>query len=307
MKKTTEMISKADHYACADPGAYPGSVIVDIQTTGRFWRNSYITALDLLKAGPDSMAWLHTHFDSSSEPDEYEILESLPEEIGARTALFTFNGRTFDIPYLSRKLQAYGLPNPFAGLQHTDLMVRYKPLTTLLGIPSYRLSDYVSFFDPDEVLFRNEASSLLSLLTLDAYMALYEGRWTLSKAWCEADFLFFELCLPKPVPKAVSCRDGVIHTHFEGNTARIASPIMHGHLHLYYPDYKNYDYLPLEGHALHKSLSRFVESTRREPAQRETAFGLIPFDDDLIKNERRLTQYLTSLITYLAYPFRDSL
>ena len=301
MKKTVEIITPADHKEAVLPSEYPDAVIIDIEATGRFWRNSRITSCDVIRPASDEDGWKHIRYEAASEPEEFEILEDLPDEIQKAGTLITFNGRTFDLPYLNRKYMAYGLANPLTSPEHRDLMADYRPLTTLLGLPSYRLSDLMTVFTDQG----NEAVDLLYLLSFDSYLHFFRNDYRLVRTRFEADLLFFELELPKPVPKAASYRDGVIHVRFEDNTVRVASPVIEGKLHLYYPDYKEYDYLPAEGQAVHKSLSRFVDPSHREPAQRETAFTLIPFDGSFIKNERRQQSYLTSLVNYLSCPFKE--
>ena len=312
MKKTERKIDPAAFPQAVKADSYAGSVILDILTTGRFWRNSRITDVRLIAPSLEEDAWIETHYEAANEPEEFEILSALPDDLKPYepTQLMTFNGHTFDLPYLKRKFMAYGLMDPFAPLEKRDLMTDYRPLTTLLNLPSYRLKDFIGFFpECGEAIKRgliaeaDEGLPLLYLLTLDTYLALYRGQWTLTRAFEEAGFLFYELELPHEVPKAASYRDASLHVRFEGKTARIASPITHGFVRLYYSNYSDYDYLPGEGHAVHKSVSHFVDASRREPAQRETAFSLVPFDISLIENERRRNSYLTALIAYLAYPF----
>ena len=312
MKKTVRTIDPAAFKGIADTGSYAGSVILDILTTGRFWRNSRITDLRLIAPDPDRKAWIEVHFSAANEPEEFEILSALPEELKPfePSILMTFNGHTFDLPYLKRKFMAYGLMDPFAPLDKRDLMADYRGLTTLLALPSYRLNDFIGFFpacgraiDRGVISEDDEALPLLYLLNLDNYLALYRGEWTFKSAYEEAGFLFYEIELPHEVPRTASYRDGSLHVRFEGKTARIASPITSGQVRLYFKDFSEYDYLPGEGQAVHKSLSRFVDSSRREPAQRETAFSLIPYEKSLVEDERRRMSYLKALVGYLAYPF----
>ena len=322
MKTTDEILTIESCKPIVSSAEKPGTVFFDLMSTGRFWRSSHITDLTVILPSPSSTAlpasssssppassggnWRRLHFEAKDEPEEFEILSALPSLLPAgMTELVTFNGHTFDLPYLNHKLRAYGLANPFGALRHRDLMTDLKPMMTLLGLPSYRLQDFMTFFGPDNrsALPCDDASALLRLMLLDSYLAFYRGEGQYVRAWSEADFLFYELKLPSAVPKPVSGRDGVLHVRFEGDTVRIASPVIGGRLHLYMTDYKSYDYLPREGYAVHKSLSRFVELSHREPAQRETAFTLVSFDDTFLGNEKRLKSYLASLCAYLSTPF----
>ncbi|MCR4840845.1 MAG: ribonuclease H-like domain-containing protein [Lachnospiraceae bacterium] len=63
-----------------------------------------------------------------------------------------------------------------------------------------------------------------------------------------------------------------IETIASGNTARIRIPIVNGTFKHYFPDYKNYYYLPGEDTAIHKSIASAVESGHRLQATKTTAF-----------------------------------
>ncbi|MBO4324626.1 MAG: ribonuclease H-like domain-containing protein [Lachnospiraceae bacterium] len=56
-----------------------------------------------------------------------------------------------------------------------------------------------------------------------------------------------------------------------GNTVRLSLPVYSMNAYFYFPNYKDYYYLPYENKAVHKSLASFVEKEYRKPATRETA------------------------------------
>lgn len=53
---------------------------------------------------------------------------------------------------------------------------------------------------------------------------------------------------------------------------RFTIPIYTGTLNLFFPDYKNYYYLPLEDTAIHKSVGMYVDKEHRERAKAETCY-----------------------------------
>lgn len=57
-----------------------------------------------------------------------------------------------------------------------------------------------------------------------------------------------------------------------GRTVLIRLPVMEGELKFFYPDYKNYSYLPDEDQAIHKSVAVYVDKSRRMPATAETCY-----------------------------------
>ena len=273
-------------------------ILLDLQTTGRFWRSSHITDLTLIH--PTGQAdFLERHMASDSEEAEYELLKDLPDLLEGHRSLLTYNGTSFALPYLTRKLKAYGLADPFPGHSHLDLLKVFQPFAPVFGLPSARLKDMASFLS---LPYDNEAEAMLTLLPLFAYRSFFTRRPGEFSCTFEDDFVIYTLPLGDKVPKALSYRDTVFHINFSEKECRIAVPVDEGTLRLYYTDFENYDYLPSEGYAVHKSLSHFVEKSRRENAVRETCYTLISCDDSFKKNERRQGQYLTSLINYLSKP-----
>ena len=57
-----------------------------------------------------------------------------------------------------------------------------------------------------------------------------------------------------------------------GNRALLSIPLLSTELKYFFSDYKNYDYLPEEDEAIHRSVSSFVPKARRRPATPSTAY-----------------------------------
>ena len=49
-------------------------------------------------------------------------------------------------------------------------------------------------------------------------------------------------------------------------------PLYEGELKYFYPDYKNYSYLPAEDNAIHKSVAVYVDKSQRMPATAATCY-----------------------------------
>lgn len=74
------------------------------------------------------------------------------------------------------------------------------------------------------------------------------------------------------------------------STVLIRLPIFSGILKYFYPDYKNYAYLPGEDQAIHKSVAIYVDKSQRMPATAETCYikkegqflpAFLPLPDDV--------------------------
>lgn len=82
----------------------------------------------------------------------------------------------------------------------------------------------------------------------------------------------------------------------------IRLPVLEGELKYFYPDYKNYSYLPDEDQAIHKSVAVYVDKSRRMPATAKNCytrksgrflpwFGEAPADAPLFKTDHQEKQH----------------
>ncbi len=83
-------------------------------------------------------------------------------------------------------------------------------------------------------------------------------------------FLTFDLPFALPVEFATN-KNGIFFTA-KGTKAAIKIPVFCGELKYFYPDHKNYSYLPAEDNAIHKSVAVYVDKAHRIPATPETCY-----------------------------------
>lgn len=268
--------------------------------TGHYWRTSYIRELSFVIQEADGFS--QTRCLTENEPDEYDLLEKLPSLLGSFDTLYTFNGTAFVLPYLARKYHAYRLEDrdPFVPYRsegkNVDLLRTLRPFEQILGLPSLRLRDFNQFFKLEDSCC--DAALLAAVSVLSFYKRQLKASPSDVTARLEDGFLILRVTYDQPFPAPLSYRDDITHVRYDGHELHLAVPVKDGCVRLYYPDYENYDYLPAEGYAVHKSLSAFISASHRVKAEKTTCYSLIPAET-LIKNERRLISYLTSLLNYL--------
>lgn len=275
----------------------PSAAVLDIKTSGRYWRTSSILEIHLVfTMGSAVREWILIQ---EKEEDEYDMLLRLTDRISEEkfVSFITFNGNAFDLPHLRHKYAAYGLADPFDGKTFRDLFLEYKEYQKLLAIPSRRLSDYAGYLNCPEDL--SDAAKTLVLLSLDSLTSLFDGNWSLIKAVREDDYLYYTLSVTKPFIRRISLQDQIYHIILDQNTARLSAKITDGRLRRYYTDYKNYYYLPMEGYAIHKSMASFVEKSHKEKAVRTNCFSLVSYSDRFLKDTNLITSYISSVLQYL--------
>ena len=101
--------------------------------------------------------------------------------------------------------------------------------------------------------------------------------------------LYLQLPVFLPVPLALHAGGCFFSAKEDSGVLKI--PVYSGELKFFYPDYKNYAYLPEEDKAIHKSVAVYVDKAHRVPATPATCYTkkegdflpqhLLPTQDDL--------------------------
>ena len=79
--------------------------------------------------------------------------------------------------------------------------------------------------------------------------------------------LVISLSLPSPLPKKVLFVKEGCSFSGEGESGVLKVPVYSGELKYFYPNYKDYYYLPAEDAAIHKSVAVYADSAHREKAK----------------------------------------
>lgn len=82
----------------------------DIETTGLSPDSSFLYLIGCLYLEGDEV--VHTQFFSEGIADERELIEAYDEILAGHRVLAHFNGQTFDVPYIDRKRERFGLTCP---------------------------------------------------------------------------------------------------------------------------------------------------------------------------------------------------
>ena len=112
---------------------------------------------------------------------------------------------------------------------------------------------------------------LQHLLRLDR---LFEGDFTI-ESWEEQknlSSLFVRIPCDFSLKGSISKDISGIHLHIKENTLFLKIPILSLEAKYFYPNYKEYYYLPMEDRAIHKSVASFVEKEYREKAKKENCY-----------------------------------
>jgi hypothetical protein len=278
------------------------SVFFDIETTGFSPAHSIVYLIGCVRRDEENV--YIDQFFAESPSDEEEVLSSFLELLSDCQTLISYNGIGFDIPFLKAKCDTYHLRERFKDISYLDIFKSVSSIKFLLKLSNYKqktLEDFMGLSREDKysggdlinvyheycsshskeqedlLLLHNyeDVLGMMDLLPVFSYIEIFQGQYSISETklesykaidGTESKELLITLCNDYPVPKRVSFqyKDFYFISNAEISTLRI--PVYRGELHFFYPNYKDYYYLPQEDMAIHKSVASFVDKEYRENA-----------------------------------------
>ncbi len=284
------------------------TLFFDIETTGFSPTNTHAYLIGCAaRRGGRICA---TQFFAEKPQEEQDILTAFFKLANRYERLISYNGQGFDIPYLNKRAGHYGL-NASLTASHLDIFkqmsgfkpllklpnLKQKTLETFLGIgreDKYSGGDLINVYrdyarQPDEekaaLLQLHNYEDLLGmpgLLPILSYPRLFEGRFDVQS--CDKNVyksydgtqgleLILTLGLSSPLPKRFSFSKQDIYLTACGSQAKLKVPIYQGELKYFYPNYRDYYYLPTEDRAIHKSVAFYVDKNFRTKAKAATCYS----------------------------------
>lgn len=283
-------------------------LFVDIETTGFTARTSslYLIGAAYYAEG----VWQIRQWFCETPTEEATLLDIFFAFASSYTHLIHFNGNNFDLPYLLQKCEQYKLSHNFDRFEGIDLYKRVSPYKAFLHVPNckqksleYLLGihredrfnggdmievycNYVAHPSKDALsllLLHNsdDMKGMLQILPLLAFYDLFNGNIRAKKVQANSyvDYnghdrqeLLMKLRLPTALPIPLANLANGCYFSAEKNEAVLKAPLYEEEMKYFYSNYKDYYYLPLEDVALHKSVSSFVDKSRRTQATASTCY-----------------------------------
>ena len=274
----------------------------------------YLIGAIYLPRGASSPILVQYLAEDSSDDEEAAVLQAFYNLLADRSYAVHFNGTSFDVPYLIHRYEHHRLPSPLASLVQEDLyrhLKHFKPFFCQMGnhrqksfenLVSYPRKDllsgkelikiyqiYEKSREPaarDAIFLHNEddLKGMLSLLPLSRLSQLETGSYHFKamEEVEETDYqgtvrhsLLLTLQMPQKIPAQLSVPLAQGYLMIQKDLIKIKTPIFEGTLKYFYPDYKNYYYLPYEDEAVHKSVGIYTDPSRRQKASAATCYRKI--------------------------------
>lgn len=274
-------------------------LLFDIETTGLSPASAWIYCIGCGYLHGDQIT--AELFFAESADEESLILQKFAGLCRQFQTVITFNGTTFDIPFIKKRLKE----DLLVDMTSIDLYREVRRLNGLLRLPSCKQKSVEQFLGccredkftggqlidiyldyvkhPDEqalhlLLLHNleDVKGMFALLGILAYSQLSDGSFDIGKITPESDHGKDSLCIslhfPLPLPQSISLLNEHASVLIEENTALLRFPVQHGTLLHFFPDPENYYYLPKEDTAIHKSVGIYVDPSHRVKAAKKNCY-----------------------------------
>lgn len=119
-----------DKISCEKVLIDPETVILDIETTGLSRKNDLIITIGLLYGSDDEV--VTEQYFAESLTDEVKLIENFLDRIKSFDSVLTYNGDSFDLPFIREKINFYGFEDFNA--KQIDLYKTVRKYKDILGL-----------------------------------------------------------------------------------------------------------------------------------------------------------------------------
>jgi len=290
------------------PGPQNKVLFFDIETTGFSPEKECIYLIGCIYHTEN--AWKLTQYFLDQKEEEANLIRSFFTLAANYNYLIHFNGNVFDIPFLEKRAKKLGLSSILSTLSSIDLYreiypfknllklegLKQKNLEQILGLKredtynsgqlikiynNYLITKQQNFLSLLLLHNADDLKGMLTVLTLRSLPLLKQGHYHIQKTICQnfttlsgEKQLFAARLLPDvPLPISVYYEsEAYTVTTQSDKRLLIKVPVRKGTLKYFYPNYKDYYYLPEEDYAIHKSIAFYVDSAYRVKAKAATCY-----------------------------------
>ena len=284
------------------------SVFFDIETTGFSPANTTLYLIGCARRKGNLICI--DQFFADTPDEERLILSAFLELLKPYRTLITFNGLGFDIPYLKKKCEKYGLTHPFDEKDYIDIYKEVSCLKFLLKLPDYKqktierflglsrndtfsggelievYQNYLKTPDEQAMFFLKQHNyedvlGMTGLIAIRSYRKLFDGAFTVNST--ETNIykdrngipqkeLILTLQNQYPIPQRVSCQTDAFYLICDGMQSKLRIHLFEGTLKFFFDHPEDYYYLPAEDMAIHKSVATYVDKDFRKKATADNCY-----------------------------------
>lgn len=289
---------------------FPGNCFFfDIETTG-FSKEKNMIYLIGTAHQEGSGTTITQFFAEDGQADEPELLHAFLKFCNDFDCCITFNGISFDVPFVIKRALLYGQKEALSRYRQLDLyreIRTFHPLLPVVNLKQKSIEQFLGIFREDKynggelieiyrhflkskeeserqlLLLHNyeDVQGMFPLIQMMEYQQLLRAEYDITDvrlhSYTQYDGsaayeLLLHAVLPHPVPAALSFQNDRLACRSDKHQLRFSVPLFSGCKKLFFKDYKNYYYLPEEDRAIHKSVACFVQSSHRQKAKASNCY-----------------------------------
>ncbi len=286
------------------------ALFFDIETTGFSAGNTKLYLIGCVYADKDTGHFLSIQWFLDDYNDEKSLIQAFIDFSKNFKTLIHFNGQGFDIPYMEAKCQKHNITWDFSCFEHIDLYKYASKIKNLFKTENLKQKTMEVFFDLNRedvfsggdliavyqdymerkddrllefLLLHNfeDIQGMITLLDILSYSAILDGAYSFSSIGMavssardiERKEAIIECTLDTPVPKRVSFGHDECYMTAYDNKLKLKIDVYTDELKYFYPEYKDYYYLPVEDRAIHKSVAFYVDKNYRVRAKAANCYS----------------------------------
>ena len=313
------------------------SLFFDIETTGFSSKSTKLYMIGCLYMNKETETFHTIQWFLDDYKDESSIILAFIEFSRSYKNLIHFNGQGFDIPYIEEKCKIYNIIFNFNCFKHIDLYKCLFNIKKLFKTENLKQRTMEKFFDlnrddtfsggdlisvyseymntkdergMDFLLLHNfeDIKGMITLMDILSYAYIFEEKYDL-KTLCIENYVtkdnvpkkevIIELKLNTPVPKRVSLGAKEFYMTAFKDILKLKINVYTDELKFFYPNYKDYYYLPKEDMSVHKSVAFYVDKNFRVKAKAANCYSK--------KTGQFLPQYDEVITPYFKREYNDKI
>ena len=306
--KLMEETHPLSNFANAMPYFSEQSLLLDIETTGFDAKRQPIYLIGTAYRKEDALKVV-LYF-AKTPHEEAEILRAFLGQLAHYHEIITFNGEGFDIPYLQKRCEKYGIAaEALAAMTSIDLLrsirthkkvlhldrCSQKSIEAYLGIEredTYDGGQLIEVYrryakqpnEADESLLLqhnlDDVCGMVRILPMMGYAKLHDAALTPDTMdWDEeASLLTASFFMNVSLPAPVRIHEEAYYLILENSRVKAALPLFCGTLNYYFPYPAQYVYLLREGTVVPKVLGASIPASEKRPAKQEECFTAVNGD-----------------------------
>lgn len=339
MKEYTQKLDIENSITLPKQSCPEDVLFFDIETTGFSPANTVLYLIGCIYYKDSS--YYMTQWFADTVDSEKDLLSAFISFTQNYRTLIHYNGSGFDIPYINKKCHIYGIECDFSHLQSLDIYKEIQPVKTLLKTDNLKQKTIEKFLGinredvytggelieiyknylkkSDDAALRllllhnhDDIIGMTMILPILNYPALLNGSFTLqeialntvSSETFEKKEVIISLHTKFPLNTRTSYGKDDFYLTAYKNTLKLAVNIYTGELKYFYPNYKDYYYLPEEDYAIHKSVASYVDKNYRIKANAANCYSkkagaFLPQPEEIITPSFKMEH--SDKITYFEY------